>query len=116
MVGLSVPKEQVSLDFDFEFEVSVFEALTKRGFKIDQQVGDSGFRIDLAVRDPDGSDSYALGIEYDGRTHRSQFTARARDIWRQKILESRGWKIHRVWSTNWWMDPEAEVAKIYGKG
>ena len=112
MAGFSAPKEPTNLDFDSEFEISVYEALTKRGLTIDQQVGDSGFRIDLAVRHPDRPGTYLLGIECDGRAYHSQFTARARDIWRQQILEARGWKIHRIWSTNWWMDPEAEISKI----
>ncbi|HEY1799470.1 MAG TPA: AAA domain-containing protein [Terriglobales bacterium] len=115
MAGFSSPKEPGNLDFDSEFEISVFEALTKCGLQIDQQVGDSGFRIDLAVRNPVRPESYVLGIECDGRTYHSQFTARARDIWRQQILESRGWKIHRIWSTNWWMDPETEISKIVSR-
>jgi very-short-patch-repair endonuclease len=115
MAGFSVAGASPNLDFDSEFEVAVFEALTKRGLKVDQQIGDSGFRIDLAVRYPQREDRYALGIECDGRSYHSSFTARARDIWRQQILESRGWRIHRIWSTNWWMDPDAEVAKIVSR-
>jgi len=112
MSGFAVGHADAVLDFDSDFEISVFDALTKKGLKVDQQVGDSGFRIDLAVRHPSNADLYALGIECDGRAYHSSFTARARDIWRQQILESRGWKIHRIWSANWCMDPEAEIDKI----
>jgi very-short-patch-repair endonuclease len=115
MAGFSIVGAESNLDFDSEFEVAVFDALTKHGLTVDQQVGDSGFRIDLAVRNPKRDDTYALGIECDGRSYHSSFTARARDIWRQQILESRGWTIHRIWSTNWWMDPDAEVAKILSR-
>jgi very-short-patch-repair endonuclease len=115
MAGFSAAGPEANLDFDSEFEVAVFDALTKHGLTVDQQVGDSGFRIDLAVRHPKMVDTYALGIECDGRSYHSSFTARARDIWRQQILESRGWTIHRIWSTNWWMDPDAEVAKILSR-
>ena len=31
---------------------------------------------------------------------------------RQKYLESRGWKIHRIWSANWWKNPKLEIDKI----
>ena len=31
---------------------------------------------------------------------------------RQKLLESRGWTIHRIWSTDWWTDSKQEIAKI----
>jgi very-short-patch-repair endonuclease len=115
MAGLAATGPKATLDFDSDFEVAVFEALTKTGLRVDQQIGDSGFRIDLAIQHPSANDRYILGIECDGRTYHSQFTARARDIWRQQILESRGWKIHRIWSTNWWMDPDAEIAKILSR-
>jgi very-short-patch-repair endonuclease len=115
MAGFSIAGTEATLDFDSEFEVAVFDALTKHGLKVDQRVGDSGFRIDLAVRHPKKDDAYVLGIECDGRAYHSKFTARARDIWRQQILESRGWTIHRIWSTNWCMDPDAEVAKILSR-
>ncbi|MDI3380388.1 DUF3320 domain-containing protein [Xenophilus aerolatus] len=28
------------------------------------------------------------------------------------MLENLGWKIHRIWSTDWWLNPEREVEKI----
>jgi hypothetical protein len=28
------------------------------------------------------------------------------------ILEGLGWKLHRIWSTDWWHNPEAEMAKL----
>ncbi len=115
MAGISARQPDHPPDFDSDFELSVYEALTKQGLRVDQQVGDSGFRIDLAIRHPKREDCYVLGLECDGRTYHSQFTARARDIWRQQILESRGWRIHRIWSTNWWLDPQAEVDKVLAR-
>jgi hypothetical protein len=31
---------------------------------------------------------------------------------RQHVLEGLGWRIHRIWSTDWWLNPEGEVKKI----
>jgi hypothetical protein len=28
------------------------------------------------------------------------------------VLENLGWKIARVWSTDWWRDPEGEMQKL----
>lgn len=39
-------------------------------------------------------------------------SARDRDIHRQKYLESRRWRIHRIWSKNWWENPNKEIEKI----
>ncbi len=81
---------------------------------IESQVGCKGFRIDLAIRRHD-SPGFLLGIECDGKTYHYSKTARFRDVWRQEILERYGWKIHRIWSPNWWLNPKAEVDKVVRK-
>ena len=53
-----------------------------------------------------------MGIECDGKTFYPSFAARARDIWREEILRSRGWKIHRIWSSEWWANPNGEIDKV----
>lgn len=99
--------------FDSEFEIQVYDALKERlgdkGYEIETQVGIGGYNIDLAIK-KDGK--YLVGIECDGRMYHSSKSARERDYHRQKYLESRGWKIHRIWSTNWWKDPKREINKI----
>jgi very-short-patch-repair endonuclease len=100
------------LQFDSPFEEAVYDALTKAGLKLDTQVGCSGFRIDLAVRDPERGGSYLLGIECDGRTYHSSATARDRDRLRQSVLEGLGWRIHRIWSTDWVRNCEGEVQRV----
>jgi hypothetical protein len=50
--------------------------------------------------------NFLCGIECDGARYHSGWTARTRDVWRQEILESKGWKILRVWSTTWFEKPE----------
>ena len=72
----------------------------------------SGFFIDLAVIDPRDNGRYLVGIECDGAAYHSSRYARERDRLRQEILEKRGWKIHRVWSTDWFYKPERETQKI----
>jgi very-short-patch-repair endonuclease len=90
--------------FDSDFERAVAAALAARGHRVDTQVGCAGYRIDLAVRDPDHPGRYLLGIECDGATYHSGPTARDRDRLRQAVLEGLGWRIARVWSTDWWLD------------
>lgn len=100
--------------FDSPFEEEVFEELINMGYKIDTQVGVSGYSIDLGVYDPVTS-SYVLGIECDGRSYHSSPSARERDIHRQKFLESRGWKIYRIWSTDWWSNKETVLEELKNK-
>jgi superfamily I DNA and/or RNA helicase/very-short-patch-repair endonuclease len=96
---------------DSDFEAEVYEALVNKGYEVHTQVGVSGYRIDLAVYDSKTS-SYVLGIECDGATYHSTKSARERDIHRQRYLESRGWKIERIWSRNWWRNSVDQVDKI----
>ncbi|MGA2325780.1 MAG: DUF3320 domain-containing protein [Bryobacteraceae bacterium] len=95
-----------------DFEDAVREALVDRGVMVDMQVGASHYRIDLAVRDPRDERRYLLGIECDGVTYHSSRTARDRDLLRQLVLQRMGWRIHRVWSTEWFHDREQSVASI----
>jgi very-short-patch-repair endonuclease len=97
------------------FEQAVMQALRERGWDVHAQVGCSGYRIDLAVVDPNAPGRYLLGIECDGRTYHSGATARDRDRLRQFVLENLGWKIARVWSTDWWRDAEGEVDKLVAR-
>lgn len=97
--------------FDSEFEEEVYGKLVERGVLVDSQVGVGGYSIDLAIKNK-SSNEYILGIECDGKLYHSSPSARERDYHRQKYLESRGWKIYRIWSTNWWKDSNKEIEKI----
>jgi hypothetical protein len=74
-------------------------------------VGVAGFYIDLAVVDPERPGHYILGIECDGATYHSAKMARVRDRTRQSVLESLGWSIHRIWSTDWFRNPGEQLGR-----
>jgi len=95
-----------------DFEDAVCAALRERGLSVDQQVGASKFRIDLAIRDRTDPARYVLGIECDGVTYHASRTARDRDLLRQQVLRDMGWRIHRVWSTEWFYDQDLAIEKI----
>lgn len=99
-------------DADSEFEEQVAQAIRKSGWEVDHQIGVGGFFIDLAIRDPQKQSRYLLGIECDGAQYYSARWVRDRDRLRQKILESHGWQIHRIWSTDWFKRPQAELDRL----
>lgn len=99
-------------DFDSEFELQVCERLQALGYDVKRQIGASGFRVDLAISDPDKPGRFLLGIECDGAQYHSSRSARDRDRLRQQVLEAHGWIIHRVWSADWYLRPQTEIAKI----
>ena len=84
-----------------EFERQVGEFLREHGFHIDYQVGESGFRIDIGIKRTKDDSTYLCGVECDGRTYHAGWRARQNDIWRQEILEEKGWRIERIWSDEW---------------
>ena len=96
---------------DSPFEEEVADALRELGFQVDHQIGSAGYFIDLGVKDPERPGRYLLGIECDGATYHSAQSARDRDRLRQQVLEGLGWRIHRIWSTDWFRTPDHELRK-----
>lgn len=96
-------------EFGSEFERAVHDALAARGVQLHRQVGCRGYAIDLAVIDPREPGRYVLGIECDGAMYHSCPTARDRDRLRQQVLEGLGWRIYRIWSTDWYRKPAQEL-------
>ena len=107
--------ESTGRDHDSVFEEQVANALQARGLQVHRQVGLAGFYIDLAVADPDRPGRYLLGIECDGASYHGARSARDRDRLRQSVLESHGWSIHRVWSTDWFQRPAEQLDLIIAR-
>jgi very-short-patch-repair endonuclease len=100
---------------DSDFEIVVAKALRERGYEVVPQVGAAGYFIDIAVRHPKKAGAYILAIECDGATYHSGRSARDRDRLRQAVLENLGWKVHRIWSTDWFKNPNSEILKILNR-
>lgn len=99
-------------DVESPFEASVARVLQLRGYRVTPQVGSAGFRIDLAVHDPDDEGRFILAVECDGARYHSSSWARERDRLRQTVLEAKGWRFHRIWSTDWFQHQAAETRKL----
>ena len=93
------------------FEIEVADSLHRLGYQVDPQIGSAGYFIDLGVKDPERPGRYLLGIECDGATYHSAQSARDRDRGRQQQLEELGWRIHRIWSTDWFQRQSQELRK-----
>lgn len=109
--SLDVPAA-TGLEPQSPFEEAVLERLRANGYDVEPQVGSCGFYIDLAVRHPEHPQRFVLGIECDGAMYHSARTARDRDKLRQQVLESRGWRMHRIWSTDWFQNPVREFERL----
>ena len=99
-------------EMDSPFEKDVARILTQHGYRVEPQVGSAGFKIDLAIYDPDNEGHFLLAIECDGARYHSSSWARERDRLRQDVLERKGWRFHRIWSTDWFYARDAEITKM----
>jgi very-short-patch-repair endonuclease len=110
--GLLELSETEDFESDPPFEEAVRLELDKRGHTVRQQVGSAGFRVDLAIVDPESPGRYLLGVECDGATYNSAHSARDRDRLREEVLKRLGWRLHRIWSADWLSDPEREILRL----
>ena len=99
-------------DPDSPFEEAVARVIRLSGYQVVSQVGVSGFRIDLGVMDPKYPGRFAIGVECDGATYHSARSARDRDRLRHQVLVQLGWRLHRIWSTDWFRKPQRETARL----
>lgn len=99
-------------DFDSPFEDAVARVICQAGYDVHPQVGVSSFRIDLGVLRRSKPGEYLLGVECDGATYHRARSARDRDRLRQEVLEGLGWRLHRIWSTDWFRNQERETQRL----
>jgi very-short-patch-repair endonuclease len=97
---------------DSPFEEAIARVIRSNGYDVVPQVGVSGFRIDLGIIDPLRPGRFVLGVECDGATYHSARSARDRDRLRHQILVHLGWRLHRIWSTDWFRNPQREIARL----
>lgn len=95
-------------------EDDIYHALIERNYLVERRVGCSDYRIDLAVRN-DQRDEFLLGIECDGVTYHRYSTVRDRDRLRRLVLEKLGWRIHRIWSREWFRDRNSQIEQLVSR-
>jgi very-short-patch-repair endonuclease len=97
---------------DRVLEMEIATALKERGIDVHERVGIAGLFVDLAVADPENPGRYVLGIECDGSWYRDARSARDRERLREAALRDKGWAMHRVWASEWFHRPQAELEKL----
>ncbi len=90
----------------------IAQRLRGLGYTVNCHVGCSEYKLDIGVVHPERPQEYILGILCDGGSCRDAKTARDRDISQPGVLRSLGWNLCRVWSLDWFDDPERELDRI----
>lgn len=93
-------------------EARVHESLHNLGYQVVRQVGTGIFRLNFGIRHPDKTDRFILGLECDGSAYMTAPGSRERERTRPTVLSRMGWKIHRIWSTEFYRYPERTIDDI----
>ena len=110
--ALSLTHPQGVGEADSPLEIDIAGEIKRLGYDAVTQVGCSGYRVDIGVVDPAHPGRFLLGVECDGATYHSAYTARDRDRLRQQVLEKLGWHIHRIWSPDWVTKRQWEINRL----
>ncbi len=85
--------------------------LEKLGYRADTRIGNSKSRISVAVCDEE-TGKYLVGVELDCDAYALSSSTMERDVYKPRFLESRGWKMVRIWCRDFWLSPSRVVKTI----
>ena len=92
-------------------DADIRDALVAKGIAVQRGFGASRGRVELAALHPDRPGRPVLALECDGAAYFAGGTARDRHRIRKAELARRGWRVHRVWSTEWFYNREQEAVR-----
>jgi superfamily I DNA and/or RNA helicase len=87
--------------FEFPFEKDVINSLQAAGLQVESRIGQSTFKIDIAIVDPTNPAKYSVAIICDGGSYGQTPWARDRDRIRPQVLRGLGWKVFHIRAPDW---------------
>lgn len=85
---------------------------TQHSIGSDVHWGNDGFCVDLALHHPGHPEDVTLGVQVDLNRFEQAADPVEWEVFRNAILESQGWRIHRIWSPHFFRDPGAEIRSL----
>lgn len=95
-------------------KAKICRALADAGYEYQLNVGHSKFKVDIAVINPEHPEEYLLGIMTDGDSYCQSANTKDREVAQFEVLKGLGWKLYRIWTMDWWDDPQKEITKLLG--
>ncbi|HSP48137.1 MAG TPA: DUF3320 domain-containing protein, partial [Clostridiaceae bacterium] len=86
--------------------------LEERGYKVHTDIGNSNFKVDIGIVNPDKPTEYILGIGCGGASYQEARTARDRDILQDSVMAGLGWNLHRIYPMDWYENMEKELDRV----
>lgn len=94
---------------------AISKRLQEKGLIVKCNIGTSGFKIDIGIVHPDKPNQYILGIVIDGQYYYKARTTNDRERVMPLVLKALGWNIHRIWTMDWWENPDSIINTIVEK-
>ncbi|MBO7267668.1 MAG: DUF4011 domain-containing protein [Bacteroidaceae bacterium] len=92
--------------------LQIARRLEAEGLKVKTFVGNSKFKVNIAIADPHDERRYLLGILLDDKLYHAIPTMSDREIVQPSVLQSLGWNVKRVWTLDWFDRPEHVIDNI----
>lgn len=84
---------------------------SEQGYRVDRNVGQSHFRCDLAVCQPQDS-CYQLGLLVDTHAWYAQPDLLERELMKPRLMQDFGWHVHVVLAKDWYQDRDQVLTEI----
>lgn len=107
-----VMNKQVTIQPSVSIESIIADKLRSLGYTVHTNIGCSGYRIDIGIVDNENPSKYKLGILCDGENYKQTKTVRDREIVQTSVLKMLGWNICRIWTLDWWENPDEVIANV----
>ena len=82
------------------------------GYKVNTNIGCSGYQVDIGIICPNNPDTYLLGILCDSTNYHNGGTALDRNDTQEAVLCGLGWHLYRIWTLDWWDNSKKELSRI----
>ncbi len=100
------PEQLAHLNKQRELSANVRKKLSERGLQVERNIGTSGFKLDIGIVHPEHPQQYIMGIMIDGHHYFNARTMNDRELVMPTVLQSLGWHIYRLWTLDWFENPD----------
>lgn len=108
-INASSVKDEVTADTLIE---DIASEIRKMGYQTKCNVGNSEYKVDIAVVSPNSHDKYILGIIMDGKNSMKMTNVTDRYVIWTDVMEGLAWNLIRVWSMDWFDNAQNVLAQI----
>lgn len=101
-----------SVDREGELSTIIADELRLRGYKVLTNIGESSFKIDIGIVNPNDSNSYILAIMVGGKSQRNNKSSYDREVLHKSVLQSLGWNVDYVYPIDYFENPKKEIDRL----